>query len=238
MPYLTLLWLPALREIGHDLEGRAGAAGYGAEAGGEATVTVGRGPPPAAIDRRSRGYPARGAGALDRLQPSLRSGGPAERAGAAEAARGGDPRRGGQPAGEGAGGPRGPAASCSAPSSAAAAGFAALGACEGDAERCAEEAAEAFVGFMRTRGAVDEQLADQLLVPLGHRRRRAAGPGQAGVQAGGARATEPLVRRPRSSPASSTWRCGAGGARRAGGGDPHPRGGGAGRGAAEQGREI
>ncbi|HEY3445634.1 MAG TPA: RNA 3'-terminal phosphate cyclase [Myxococcales bacterium] len=192
MPFLSLLWLPVLRELGHDLEVELGAAGYGAEAGGEVTVTVRKAGTPSAVDRRSRGTlrEARVLSTVSNL-PFEVAGRQSERALQRLREAGIHAEADNLPVRA----PRSKGSCCLVFGAfeRGRAGFASLGAEEGDAEACAEEAVEAFVGFMRTRGAVDEHLADQLLVPLALAAAGLQGPGKPVSRLAAPRATEHVV---------------------------------------------
>lgn len=165
LPLLAQLWLPAVRELGHVLEVELDAAGYAPEAGGEVSVTVDRARPPSPLDRRARGT-LREARVLSTasnvpfgaaLRQSERALQRLREAGIHAEADNLPVRA-----------PRSRGLLCmvSGAFERGRAGFAALGAGEADAERAADQAAEAFVGFMRSRGAVDEALAERLLVPM------------------------------------------------------------------------
>ncbi|MGC4113885.1 MAG: RNA 3'-terminal phosphate cyclase [Myxococcales bacterium] len=192
MPYLSLLWLPVLRELGHGLDVELGGAGFGAEAGGEVTVSVRRAGPPSAIDRRSRGTlrEARVLSTVSNL-PFEVAGRQSERALLRLREAGIHAEADNLPVRA----PRSKGSCCLVYGAfeRGRAGFAALGGCESDAERCADQAAEAFVGFMRTRGAVDEHLAEQVLVPLALAAAGLQGPGKPVSRLAAPRATETLV---------------------------------------------
>ena len=191
MPFLSLLWLPVLRELGHDLEVELDVAGYGAEAGGEVTVSVRRARAPSAIDRRARGtlIDARVLSTVSNVPFEVASR-QSERALQRLREAGIHAEADNLPVRA----PRSQGACCLVYGAfeRGRAGFASLGGA-GDAERCADEAAEAFVGFMRTRGAVDEWLADQLLVPLALAAAGLQGPKRPVSRLAAPRATEHLV---------------------------------------------
>lgn len=192
MPFLSLLWLPVLRELGHDLEVELGAAGFAEEGGGEATVTVGKAGPAIAIDRRSRGTlrEARVLSTVSNL-PFEVAGRQSERALQRLREAGIHAEADNLPVRA----PRSKGACCLVYGvfERGRAGFSSLGACEAEAESCADAAAGAFVGFMRTRGAVDEHLVDQLLVPLALAAAGLQGPGKPVSRLAAPRASEAMV---------------------------------------------
>lgn len=188
MPYLSWIWLPVLRELGHDLDVELKAAGWAPESGGEVTVSVRPARPATPLERRTRGtlrearvltsasnVPFEVARALsERVQQRLRESGvyaDAENV----------PVR--------APTSKGLCCLVVAAFERGRAGFTALASGELDAPGAADAAAEGLSLFMRSRAAVDEHLADQLLVP--------AALAAAGLQ-GGARVVSRLAA-PRAS---------------------------------------
>lgn len=163
--YLSLVWLPAMRELGYELELELRAAGYHPEGGGEVTVNIRPANPAVPFDRRNRGM-LREASVLsvvsnlpfevasrqsERVLTRLR-----EKGIAAEAENLPVPSA------------RSRGSMCLVVGSFehARVGFSVLGEIGKPAERVGDEAASAFCDFMKRRGAVDRHLADQLLLPL------------------------------------------------------------------------
>jgi len=165
VPYLSLVWLPLLRELGHEVGLELDAAGFAPEAGGEASLTVGVARPASPLDRRSRGTlsEVRVLSTASNLpfeaacRQSERAVQRLKEAGVwAEAEN--LPLRA----------PRSRGLCCMVLGTfeRGRAGFFALGGAEADAPRLADEAVLSFVAFLRGRAAMDDVLAEQLLVPL------------------------------------------------------------------------
>jgi RNA 3'-terminal phosphate cyclase (ATP) len=162
--YVQLIWGPAVQELGYRIEVELCAAGFGPEGGGEVKVQVRPQVRAAGLDRRGRGTlrEARVLSAISNV--------PLERANRQSARALQRLRERGIlaqaetlpiPA------PRSAGSMCLVAGAfeRGAAGFHAVGEASADPERMADEAAAAFLDFMSGRGAVDEHLADQLLVP-------------------------------------------------------------------------
>jgi RNA 3'-terminal phosphate cyclase (ATP) len=165
MPWVSLIWLPVLRDLGHELDIEMDVAGFAPEGGGEVTVAVRPASRPRPIDRRGRGTlrEARVLSTVSNLPfgwAVLQSERALQRL--REAGIQGEaenlPVRA----------PRSSGLCCLVVGTfeRGVAGFSALASTEADCRPAADRAAGAFAAFLRSRGGVDEGLAVQLLVPL------------------------------------------------------------------------
>jgi RNA 3'-terminal phosphate cyclase (ATP) len=165
VPYLSFVWLPLMRNLGHDLSLELDAGGWAPEAGGEVTLTVRLARAACAIDRRARGTlrEARVLSLVSNLSFDA-AGRQSERALARLREAGICAEAENLPVRA----PRSKGIACVVYGAfdRGRAGFCRAGAVEADADRLATEAADAFVDFIRSRGAVDSRLAGLMVAPL------------------------------------------------------------------------
>ncbi len=162
--YVQLIWAPAVQELGYRIEVELCAAGFSSEGGGEVRVQVHPRERATGLDRRGRGTlrEARVLSAISNL-PLERANRQSERALQRLRERGVLAQAETLPIPA----PRSAGSMCLVAGffERGAAGFHSVGGASADPEGMADDAASSFLDFMRGRGAVDEHLADQLLVP-------------------------------------------------------------------------
>lgn len=163
--FLSLVWLPAMRELGYDLDLELSAAGFGSEGGGEATLAVRGARLERSTDRRSRGTlrEVRVLSTVSNL-PLAIAAAQSERATQRLKEKGilAEAENIPVPA------PRSRGSMClvTALFERSRVGFAAVAGPEAAPGESGERAAGACVEFIRSRGALDPRLAEGLVVPM------------------------------------------------------------------------